>query len=80
MRKTVQELIKETQDLKMRDLEAVIGKPVSCNPSPTSRGKLVSIDRDYCTIEIVENRGYNDKLVGTTFEWPLGYVHNMYFF
>jgi hypothetical protein len=75
---------------KILDLVKVIGKETAENFSPTLRAKLVAIDvlSGMCTMEVVESHyvsmvqggSLNYEKIGTTYNRPIPYVWNAFFF
>jgi hypothetical protein len=69
---------------KIQELKEVVGKTVSCNYSPTLRAKLLKVNKTSCTMQ-VEPTFYTKttnltKDVGKTFEMPIEYTWNAYFY
>jgi hypothetical protein len=69
---------------KIQELKEVVGKTVSCNASPTLRAKLLKVNKTSCTMQ-VEPTFYTKttnlmKDVGKTFEIPIEYTWNAYFY
>jgi len=69
---------------KISDLKTVVGKPCSCNQSPTLRAKLISVGKYKCTLEVrptMYNRAlWSNFYAGNKFILDTATVHNMYFF
>ena len=62
---------------KIEELREVIGKEVSCNWSPTLRAKLLKVNDNECTLEIVS---LMKDLGGMTFKMPIQHTWNAYFY
>lgn len=81
-----EQLIKETRERKAKELRSRIGKPGSCNFSPTGRAKLVSInlEKNECILEAVESpykgNSHRNSEVGKKISMEIGITHNMYFY
>jgi hypothetical protein len=66
----------------IEDLKTVIGKDVSENRSPTLRAKLIKINKNSCTFEVVQSPyriGDEDK-IGMKYRVPISYSWNAFFF
>ena len=65
----------------VQELKAVIGKDASCNYSPTSRGKLISVGPVHCVIEVYPSeytREGKDQ-IGKRFTLRTWITYNMFF-
>jgi hypothetical protein len=62
---------------KIEELREVIGKEVSCNWSPTLRAKLLKVNDNECTLEIVS---LMKDVGGMTFKMPIQHTWNAYFY
>jgi hypothetical protein len=69
---------------KISDLKTVIGKPCSCNQSPTLRAKLISVGKYKSTLEVTatmySRAQWSNAHVGQKITLDNNIIHNMYFF
>jgi hypothetical protein len=68
---------------KLLELEYVIGWDCSCNGSPTLRAKLISVDEEWCILEItprVHSRDESkDVFIGNRVRVTTSYAYNLYY-